>query len=152
MAQTQQQAPPPPESEAHPFGNLHQWGMVVDIDLCTGCQACVVACQAENNIALNDEPAYQQRRPKEWIRVERYGRPMRDGDVQPACAQACPTNALIFGDWNDQNSRINRLRRDPRHYTMLEDLGTEPVVVYLKKVDPNALPQELEETHGGGSP
>src|SRR5205823_14695602 len=83
---------------------------------------------------------------------QRSGRPVRDGDVQPACAQACPTNALIFGDWNDQNSRINRLKRDPRNYTLLEELGTEPVVVYLKKVDPNALPEELEETHGGGEP
>src|SRR5437899_10609734 len=61
-----------PTSDTHPFGNLHAWGMVVDVDLCTGCQACVVACQAENNVALNDEPAFLQRRPKEWIRIERY--------------------------------------------------------------------------------
>ena len=48
------------------------WGMVIDIDKCTGCQACVVACQAENNIPINEEEHFNQRRAIEWIRVERY--------------------------------------------------------------------------------
>jgi molybdopterin-containing oxidoreductase family iron-sulfur binding subunit len=68
---------------------------------------------------------------------KRTGQPIRDGDLQPACAQACPTNALIFGDLKDSNSRVNRLAQDKRHYSMLGELGTEPVVVYLKRVDPN---------------
>ena len=50
----------------------HKWGMIIDIDRCTGCQACVVACQAENNIPLNTEDRFRQRRAIEWIRVERY--------------------------------------------------------------------------------
>lgn len=229
----------------------HRWGMVVDTDLCTGCQACVVACQAENNIPINEEVRFVEHRAKAWIRIDRYwegefpnvkarflpvlcqhcrnapcepvcpvyatyhdeeglnvqiynrcigtrycgnncpynvrvfnywepewpepltsqlnpdvtvrskgliekctfcihrinrakreekrrGRDLQDGELQPACAQSCPTNALIFGDWNDRNSRINQLAKDARHYTLLEQLGTEPGVVYLKKVDPNA--------------
>ena len=54
----------------HPEGV--RWGMVVDLDRCTGCQACVVACQAENNIALNEEQRVLERRAKTWIRIERY--------------------------------------------------------------------------------
>ena len=50
----------------------HKWGMVVDLDRCTGCQACVVACQAENNIPINVKSFYQQRRAYQWIRIERY--------------------------------------------------------------------------------
>ena len=50
----------------------HKWGMVVDLDRCTGCQACVVACQAENNIPINVKSYFQQRRAYEWIRIERY--------------------------------------------------------------------------------
>ncbi|HZT09283.1 MAG TPA: 4Fe-4S dicluster domain-containing protein [Chloroflexota bacterium] len=254
------QIEPPPGAVQNPAGESpHQWGMVVDIDRCTGCQACVVACQAENNVPINDEQHFLQHRSKEWIRVERYweikklpdgttdtksvkarflpvlcqhcqnapcepvcpvyaiyhsndglnvqvynrcvgtrycanncqwnvrffnfedadwpeplgsqlnpdvtvrvkgliekctfcihrimhakrneklsNRLIRDGDVQPACAQACPTDALVFGDWKEDNSRINRLARDQRSYQLLGELGTEPVVVYLKKVDPNA--------------
>jgi molybdopterin-containing oxidoreductase family iron-sulfur binding subunit len=245
MAQQQPTGRPQGGQEA-----AHKWGMVVDTDLCTGCQACVVACQAENNIPINDEKLYQENRAKEWIRIERYwegefpnvkarflpvfcqhcqnapcepvcpvyaiyhsseglnvqvynrcvgtrycgnncpynvrffnfwepewpeplnsqlnpdvtvrskgliekctfcihrinrakrdetrtGQPIRDGELQPACAQACPTNALIFGDWSDSNSRVNRLAQDKRHYSMLGELGTEPVVVYLKRIDPN---------------
>ena len=49
-----------------------KWGMVVDIDRCTGCQACVVACQSENNIPINEEDHFNQRRAMEWIRIERY--------------------------------------------------------------------------------
>ena len=231
----------------------YSWGLVVDLDRCTGCQACVVACQAENNIPINDEQAFLDRRANEWIRIERYwegefpdvkarfipvlcqhcanapceavcpvyatqhspdglnvqvynrcvgtrycgnncpysvrffnwsepgwpqpltsqlnpdvtvrskgiiekctfciqrinrtrrmanreGRTVRDGELQPACAQACPTNTLIFGNWKDPASRINRLAADPRQYRLLDHLGTEPAVVYLKKVDPPASP------------
>ena len=50
----------------------HKWGMVVDIDKCTGCQACVIACQAENNIPLNTKDTFIQKRLNEWIRIERY--------------------------------------------------------------------------------
>ena len=49
-----------------------KWSMVIDIDRCTGCEACVVACQAENNIPINDEDIFKQRRAMEWIRIERY--------------------------------------------------------------------------------
>ena len=48
------------------------WGMIVDLDKCTGCQACVVACQAENNIPINDEDSFKARRAIQWMRVERY--------------------------------------------------------------------------------
>ena len=49
-----------------------KWSMVVDSDRCSGCQACVVACQAENNIPLNEEDIFKQRRAMSWIRIERY--------------------------------------------------------------------------------
>lgn len=237
----------------------HRWGMVVDTDVCTGCQACVVACQAENNIPINLQHQFVKHRAKEWIRVERYwegewpdvkarflpvlcqhcqnapcepvcpvyaiqhsseglnvqvynrcvgtrycgnncpynvrmfnwdppewpeslhsqlnpdvtvrtqgliekctfciqrinrarreetktGQRIQDGELQPACAQACPTSALIFGDWKDPNSRINRLASGTRSYHLIEHFGTQPVVVYLKKVDPNA-PEKPQSGH-----
>ena len=48
-----------------------KWAMVVDIDRCTGCQACVAACQAENNIPINEEKDFLSRRAKQWIRIDR---------------------------------------------------------------------------------
>ena len=227
----------------------YKWAMVVDIDRCTGCQACVVACQAENNIRLNDDQAFLRRRAMEWIRIERYwegeypnirarfipvmcqhcdnapcepvcpvyathhneeglnvqvyprcvgvrfcanncpyqvrffnwwepvwpeslrnhlnsdvtvrsrglmekctfciqrirrvqrqaareGRLLADGEVQPACVQACPTNALVFGNIKDTQSRVARLADNLRGYKLLKELGTGPNVIYLKKVDP----------------
>ena len=50
----------------------HRWGMVVDLDRCTGCQACVVACHAENNIPVVGEKEAIHRRTLHWIRIERY--------------------------------------------------------------------------------
>jgi Fe-S-cluster-containing dehydrogenase component len=235
------------------------WGMVVDVDRCTGCQACVVACQAENNIPINEENVFLESRAMEWIRIERYwegaeeaeetgdyskvkarflpmlcqhcenapcepvcpvfatyhnneglnvqvynrcigtrycanndpynvrffnfwapewpkslrnqlnpdvtvrskgimekctfcvqrirrsgrdaikeGRELADGDISPACVQACPTNALVFGDLKNPSSRVAKLRKDRRQFRVLEALGTEPSVIYLKKVDPHA--------------
>ena len=237
----------------------HKWGMVIDIDRCSGCQACVVACQSENNIPVNEEKDFLQRRFFEWIRIERYwegveeaektgdfskvkarfipmlcqhcsnapcepvcpvyatyhnneglnvqvynrcigtrycanndpynvrffnffdpewpetlrnqlnpdvtvrtrgvmekctfcvqrirragrdasqeGREIADGDIAPACVQACPTSALNFGDLNDASSKVSRMQHDQRAYRVLEELGTEPSIIYLKKVDPHA--------------
>lgn len=50
----------------------HMWGMVIDLDKCTGCNACSVACYAENNIATVGEEKYKARQSMQWIRVERY--------------------------------------------------------------------------------
>lgn len=235
-----------------------RWGMVIDLDRCTGCQACVVACQAENNIPINTEAVYLQRRAIEWIRVERYwdgeypnikaryipvpcmhcseapcepvcpvyatyhtpeginmqvynrcigtrycavnchwhvrffnfwepkwpeslqnqlnpnvsvrsrgvmekctfciqrinnaeqnarldgGRPLRDGEVNTACAQACPTRAIVFGDLDDPESQVAQIANTTtRGYKVLAELGTNPSVLYLKKIDPEA------PAHGG---
>jgi molybdopterin-containing oxidoreductase family iron-sulfur binding subunit len=60
-------------------------------------------------------------------------REMRDGDVTPACAQACPATALVFGDLNDPESEVSRLSRSPRGAKLLEDRGTEPKVTYLQR-------------------
>ena len=228
--------------------NKFKWGMVIDVDRCTGCEACVVACQAENNIPLNEEDRFHEGRAIEWIRIERYwegeypdvkakflpvlcqhcenapcepvcpvyatyhnnegmnvqvynrcvgtrycanndpyqvrffnfwepewpeslenqlnpdvtvrtrglmekctfcvqrirrterdlkndGRDLRDGELQPACAQTCPTDALVFGNMKDPESRVSKLAKSDRHYKLLENLGTEPNVIYLKKVE-----------------
>lgn len=58
----------------------------------------------------------------------------RDGEVQPACVQACPAKALTFGDINNKESKVNKLFEDPRRYGLLEDLHTLPSVGYLTKV------------------
>ena len=246
-----------------------QWGMVVDIDKCTGCQACVVACQSENNVPINEEAHFNQRRAIEWIRVERYwegefpdvkarfiplfcqqcgdapcepvcpvyatyhnseglnvqvynrcigtrfcanncpyqvrffnfwepawpetlknqlnpdvtvrsrgimekctfcvqrirrssreaakeGEELKDGDraLNPACVNACPTEALMFGNLNDPESKVAKkaakelretspARKGGRGYKLLDEYGTHPKVVYLKKYDKDA-----EEAHG----
>jgi len=66
-------------------------------------------------------------------RARREGRPMADGDVAPACAQSCPTAAIVFGDGNDPNSRVAKAMQNPRRYTLLEDLNTRPAVHYLER-------------------
>jgi molybdopterin-containing oxidoreductase family iron-sulfur binding subunit len=60
-------------------------------------------------------------------------RPMRDGDIQTACEQTCPTNAIVFGDLLDPASRVARLAADNRGYGLFADENTYPAVTYLKK-------------------
>ncbi len=61
-------------------------------------------------------------------------RPVRDGEVVPACAQACPTNAIVFGHIDDPTTEVSRLADEARNrnYKMLEELGTHPRITYLK--------------------
>ncbi len=235
----------------------HKWGMVVDIDRCIGCQACVIACQSENNVPINEEVDFLSRRAKQWIRIDRFwegeypnvkarfipvfcqhcdnapcepvcptyatyhndqglnvqvynrcvgtrycanncpyqvrffnffnpswpeslwnqlnpdvtvrsrgimekctfcvqrirraerqiegqkgeeltDQKIKDGNFSPACVNACPTDTLVFGDLNDETSEVVRKSQSERSYRLFAELGTEPSVFYLKKVDPAA--------------
>jgi molybdopterin-containing oxidoreductase family iron-sulfur binding subunit len=59
---------------------------------------------------------------------------VKDGDFTTACAQTCPTNALVFGNLLDPESQVSRMISNPRTYQVLGHLNTKPAVFYLKKV------------------
>ncbi|MDD2695456.1 MAG: 4Fe-4S dicluster domain-containing protein [Anaerolineales bacterium] len=245
MAKEERQSADPPTPAAG-----RRWGMVIDLDRCTGCQACVVACHAENNVPVVGEAEAAYGRSMHWIRIERYwegeyprikarfmpilcqqcteapcepvcpvfatyhseeglnaqiynrcigtrycgsacpykvrvfnwfdpqfpellaeqlnpdvtvrsrgviekctfcvqrirrgeeaalaeGRPVVDGEIQPACVQTCPSEALVFGDFNDHDSRVSQLARSRRSFRLLDQLGTAPAVIYLKGGETN---------------
>jgi molybdopterin-containing oxidoreductase family iron-sulfur binding subunit len=67
------------------------------------------------------------------IQAKAEERELGDGEIQPACAQACPAHALVFGDLDDPESEVSRLSRAPRGSALLEDLGTRPSVTYLSR-------------------
>jgi molybdopterin-containing oxidoreductase family iron-sulfur binding subunit len=77
-------------------------------------------------------------------------RDLQDGDVVTACQQACPAEAIVFGDLNNPESKVSQLVVQERNYGLLEDLGTRPRTTYLAVVrNPNpALPTELPKTYG----
>ena len=233
-----------------------RWGMTVDLSRCIGCAACVVACNAENNIPVVGPKEMKRGRELHWLRIERYfgvgrdeaeaysdtgtddvrflpmlcqhcgnapcepvcpvyaayhtpdglngqvynrcvgtrycanncpykvrvfnwftyefasplhlqlnpdvtvrekgvmekctfcvqriheterqaavqGRHVRDGEVVPACVQACPTEVFTFGDFQNPESGVSRAARSTRSYRALGELNTQPGIVYLKKV------------------
>ncbi len=78
------------------------------------------------------------------IEADKENRAIRDGEIQTACQQACPAQAITFGNINDKGSRVAKLRGDERTYQVLADQNTRPRTTYVAAVlNPN---QELEET------
>jgi Fe-S-cluster-containing dehydrogenase component len=75
-----------------------------------------------------------QRIRKAKEQAESEGRRVRDGEVMPACVQSCPTSALVFGDRNDPTSQVATLARNDRGFHLLDSLGTDPAITYLKRL------------------
>jgi molybdopterin-containing oxidoreductase family iron-sulfur binding subunit len=72
------------------------------------------------------------------ITAEKENRLVRDGEVTTACAQACPTEAIVFGNINDEKSRVRQLKEEPTNYGLLEELNTRPRTTYLAAIrNPN---------------
>jgi molybdopterin-containing oxidoreductase family iron-sulfur binding subunit len=80
------------------------------------CSFCIQRIKAGHNVAKNEN------------------RMIRDGEVIPACAQTCPTGAILFGNLMDSESRVRKSVDDPRAYQVMGYLNTKPAVIYLKKV------------------
>jgi molybdopterin-containing oxidoreductase family iron-sulfur binding subunit len=66
--------------------------------------------------------------------AKRQGLPLQDGDIQTACQQSCPAQAIRFGNLNDPRSRVAQAAADPRGYRVLEELNVRPAVTYLTLV------------------
>lgn len=65
------------------------------------------------------------------IEAEKDGRKIRDGEILTACQSVCPTDAIIFGDLNDESSKVAKSKKDHRNYVLLNELNTQPRTTYL---------------------
>jgi hypothetical protein len=90
-----------------------------------------------------------QRINKVRIEAKKEGREIRDGEIVVACEQACPTQAIVFGDINDPNSRVLKLRGEPQDYSLLADLNTRPRTTYMARLrNPNPAIEGDTKTAG----
>jgi molybdopterin-containing oxidoreductase family iron-sulfur binding subunit len=65
------------------------------------------------------------------IESEKLNAPIRDGAIVTACEQACPTEAIVFGNANDKDSRVAKLKAQQRNYSLLGELNSRPRTTYL---------------------
>jgi molybdopterin-containing oxidoreductase family iron-sulfur binding subunit len=95
------------------------------------CTYCIQRINAARIQAEVEEVHLQQSDPN-------AKRVIRDGEVVTACQQACPTEALVFGDVNDPKSRVSKIKAQPRNYGVLSDVNTRPRTTYIANVvNPN---------------
>ena len=135
--------------------------VVVDYERCIGCRFCTVACPYQVRYFnwyepewpealkehLNPDPEVAprpkgvvekctfciQRLRKAREQAEAEGRPFDATDFVPACVQTCTGRARYFGDLNDPDSLVSQLAASPRAFRLLEEMGTQPKVYYLKQ-------------------
>ncbi len=68
------------------------------------------------------------------IDADRENRPIRDGEIRTACQQACPVEAIVFGNVADPAARVSQRKREPTDYSLLGELNTRPRTTYLAKM------------------
>jgi MoCo/4Fe-4S cofactor protein with predicted Tat translocation signal len=92
-----------------------------------------------------------QRITQHRIDSEREDRKIQDGELQTACQQSCPANAIVFGNINDPNSQVSKLKANARNYGLLQDLNTRPRTTYLAEIrnpNPELEGQRSTAEHG----
>ena len=88
-----------------------------------------------------------QRLQSAKITAKNEGRIATDADVVTACQQACPADAIVFGNINDPDSKVTRAKKQNRNYAMLGELNVQPRTTYLAKLrNPNPAIEKLTET------
>jgi len=130
--------------------------VTIDYELCIGCAYCIVACpyQARSRVDIPNRAYPDQQSMPHELKAEHFERrkvaqkctfcvdridyglangltPGIDPDATPGCVNACIADALIFGDLEDENSRVAELLHSHDHFRMHEELGTDPGFYYL---------------------